>query len=41
MAFNLRELTKKYGRNKGLNVEAVQLFSCQLLIALRHLKKNQ
>lgn len=41
MAFNLRELTKKYGRNKGLNVEAVQLFSCQLLIALRHLKKNE
>ncbi len=38
---NLRDLTKKVGRNKGLNVEAVQLFTCQLLIALRHLKKNQ
>lgn len=38
---NLRDLTKKYGRNKGLNVEAVQLFACQLLIALRHLRKNK
>jgi hypothetical protein len=25
MAFNLRELTNKYGRNKGLNVEAVHM----------------
>ncbi|GFH21630.1 protein kinase domain-containing protein, partial [Haematococcus lacustris] len=40
MEMNLRDLTKKLGRNKGLNVEAVQLFTCQLLIALRHLKKN-
>jgi serine/threonine-protein kinase PRP4 len=32
---NLRDLTKKLGRNKGLNVDAVQLFACQLLIALR------
>lgn len=39
-AMNLRDLTKKYGRNKGLNIEAVQLFCCQLLIALRHLRKN-
>jgi hypothetical protein len=32
---NLRDLTKKLGRNKGLNVDAVQLFACQLIIALR------
>ena len=38
---NLRDLTKKYGRNKGLNIEAVQLFASQLLIALRHLRKQQ
>jgi hypothetical protein len=37
---NLRDLTRKVGRNKGLAVEAVQLFACQLLIALRHMKKQ-
>eukprot|EP00955_Chlamydomonas_euryale_P072375 361381-Chlamydomonas_euryale.AAC.1 len=40
MEMNLRDLTKKYGRNRGLDIKAVQLFACQLLIALRHLKKN-
>ena len=40
-AMNLRDLTRKFGRNKGLDVKAVQLFTCQLLIALRHLKKHQ
>lgn len=40
MEMNLRDLTKKYGRNKGIDIGAVQLFTCQLLLALRHLKKN-
>lgn len=37
---NLRDLTKKYGRNKGLNVTAVGMYAAQLLVALRHLRKN-
>jgi serine/threonine-protein kinase PRP4 len=37
---NLRDLTKKYGRNKGLNVTAVGMYTAQLLVALRHLRKN-
>lgn len=36
---NLRDLTKKYGRNVGLNVAAVGMYTAQLLVALRHLKK--
>ncbi len=36
---NLRELTNKYGRGVGLNINAVGLYACQLLIALRHLKR--
>ena len=38
---NLRDLTKKYGRNKGIDIKAVQLFTSQLMIALRHCKKNR
>jgi serine/threonine-protein kinase PRP4 len=38
---NLRDLTKKYGRNKGIDIKAVQLFTYQLMVALRHLKKNK
>ena len=38
---NLRDLTKKYGRNKGIDIKAVQLFTSQLIVALRHLKKNR
>lgn len=41
MEMNLRDLTRKFGRNKGLSMNAVQLFTCQLLIALRHLKRNK
>jgi hypothetical protein len=37
---NLRDLTKKYGRNKGLNVTAVGMYTAQLMVALRHLRKN-
>ncbi|KAG2429206.1 hypothetical protein HXX76_010976 [Chlamydomonas incerta] len=40
MDMNLRDLTKKYGRNKGLNVTAVGMYTAQLLVALRHLRKN-
>lgn len=40
MEMNLRDLTRKFGRNKGINIKAVQLFTCQLLIALRHLRRN-
>nr|BBC28445.1 serine/threonine-protein kinase PRP4 [Yamagishiella unicocca] len=40
MDMNLRDLTKKYGRNKGLNVTAVGMYAAQLLVALRHLRKN-
>ncbi|MEW5315716.1 MAG: hypothetical protein WDW38_007124 [Sanguina aurantia] len=39
MDMNLRDLTKKYGRNVGLNVAAVGMYTAQLLVALRHLKK--
>lgn len=38
---NLRDLTKKYGRNKGIDIKAVQLFTSQLIVGLRHLKKNR
>ena len=35
---NLREITKKVGRNIGLNLPAVQLFTKQLLLALHHFR---
>ena len=35
---NLREITKKVGRNIGLNLPAVQLFAKQLLLALHHFR---
>ena len=37
-AMNLREITKKVGRNIGLNLPAVQLFAKQLLLALHHFR---
>lgn len=37
---NLRDLTKKYGRNKGLNATAVGMYTAQLVVALRHLRKH-
>lgn len=36
---NLRELTLKYGRNVGLNIQAVAIYAGQLLVALRHLQQ--
>lgn len=39
MSMNLRELVNKYGRNKGLHVQAVKCFGHQLFIALNHLDK--
>lgn len=38
MSMNLREVLKKYGRNVGLSVLAVQKFAKQMLVALKHLK---
>lgn len=36
---NLREITKKVGRDIGLNLPAVQLFTKQLLLALHHFRE--
>lgn len=36
---NLRELTNKYGRGVGLNINAVGLYTSQLLLALRHMRR--
>ncbi|BDA48356.1 probable serine/threonine-protein kinase PRP4 homolog at C-terminar half [Coccomyxa sp. Obi] len=38
MDINLRELTKKYGRGIGLNIEAVRAYAAQMLMALAHLR---
>ena len=38
LAMNLREVIKKFGRNVGINIKAVQAYATQLFIALRHLK---
>lgn len=35
---NLRELTNKYGRGVGLNIQAVRMYAAQLLQALHHMK---
>lgn len=40
-AMNLRELTNKFGRKVGLNIDAVGLYTAQLLVALNHLKSNK
>jgi len=39
LSMNLREVLKKYGKNVGINVEAVRSYSHQLLLSLRHLRK--
>ena len=36
-AMNLRETLKKFGKNVGINIGAVQKYSRQLLVALKHL----
>jgi len=38
LARNLREVIKKFGRNVGINIKAVQTYATQLFIALRHLQ---
>jgi len=38
LSMNLREVIKKFGRNVGINIKAVQAYAAQLFIALRHLK---
>ncbi len=38
LARNLREVIKKFGRNVGINIKAVQAYATQLFIALRHLQ---
>lgn len=39
LAMNLREVLKKYGKQVGLNVKAVQSYTQQLIMALRLLRK--
>jgi len=39
MAMNLREALRKYGKDVGINVVAVQKYGRQLLAALRHLRR--
>ena len=39
MSMNLREIIKKFGKNVGINISAVKMYSKQLLIALRHLQQ--
>eukprot|EP00656_Telonema_subtile_P028666 TRINITY_DN3124_c0_g1_i10.p1 TRINITY_DN3124_c0_g1~~TRINITY_DN3124_c0_g1_i10.p1 ORF type:complete len:497 (+),score=192.89 TRINITY_DN3124_c0_g1_i10:978-2468(+) len=38
MAMNLREVIKKFGNNRGINIGAVHKFAKQMFVALRHLK---
>eukprot|EP00898_Chlorokybus_atmophyticus_P005737 jgi/Chlat1/6164/Chrsp41S05711 len=38
MHMNLREVLKKFGRNIGININAVRSYSQQMLIALKHMK---
>jgi serine/threonine-protein kinase PRP4 len=39
MAMNLREVIKKFGHNRGINIEGVQVFSKQMFQALKHIRK--
>eukprot|EP00004_Rigifila_ramosa_P020421 TRINITY_DN529_c1_g2_i1.p1 TRINITY_DN529_c1_g2~~TRINITY_DN529_c1_g2_i1.p1 ORF type:complete len:668 (-),score=138.71 TRINITY_DN529_c1_g2_i1:52-2055(-) len=39
MEMNLRDLLRKYGRNVGLNLRAIQVYAKQLFLALRVLNK--
>ena len=40
LAMNLREVLKKYGKNVGININAVRSYSQQLLMALKLMKKS-
>merc|ERR1719353_2756314 len=39
MAMNLREVIKKFGNNRGINIEGVQIFAKQMFQGLKHLRK--
>lgn len=39
LSMNLREVLKKYGKNVGININAVRSYSQQLLMALKLMKK--
>ncbi|EGD72211.1 CMGC/DYRK/PRP4 protein kinase [Salpingoeca rosetta] len=39
MSMNLREVQRRYGRNKGLSLKAVQAYAHQLLLSLHLLRK--
>jgi serine/threonine-protein kinase PRP4 len=41
LRMNLREAVKKYGSNQGINLDAVRLYSCQLISALQHMAAVQ
>jgi len=41
MAMNLREVIKKFGHNRGINIEGVQVFAKQMFIGLKHLRKSK
>lgn len=34
---NLRDLLKKFGKNIGLNIQAVRIYAQQLFLGLKHL----
>lgn len=40
LGMNLREVVRRYGRDVGLNMQAVRAYAHQLFLALSHLAKN-
>lgn len=40
LGMNLRDLVRRYGRDLGLNMQAVRAYTHQLFLALSHLAKN-
>ena len=41
LGMNLRDVVRRYGRDVGLNMQAVRAYAHQLFLALSHLAKNQ
>ncbi len=41
LGMNLRDVVRRYGRDVGLNLQAVRVYAHQLLLALSHLAKNE
>lgn len=41
LSMNLRDVVRRYGRDVGLNLQAVRVYAHQLLLALSHLAKNE